>query len=802
MSVITVKNLQFKYPQSSKNAVDDISFVIEKGSYTAIVGYNGSGKSSLTRLLCGLENPDSGKIEIEKNQQIGIVFQSPKDQLVSGIVSRDTAFGPQNLGLSKSEVELRTIESLNIVDMLDRASSSSTALSLGQTQKVALSGVIALRPEILILDEAISMLDPFSRQEILEFVRYWHKCGNTIIQITHDIEVVNEADSVIGMENGKIFFYGTKRAFLENPENVKRIMGQPLEKTDKTLFYAKKNKEVSLSVRNLSFSYDSAEEKKRGVEKISFDLYKGTLTALTGPSGAGKSTILELCSGLLNGDGTTQNTAGDRNGDGAVLGTKKKRNCDEMTEVTAGGLDTAGSRNGGGMAMDTAGAAFADPGAFGSTGIFSKSRPVLAQQNAKAALFEAFAADDVAFGPRNQGKSGAELKEIVKKAMNAAYLPFDDFAERKTFALSGGEQRRLSIAGILALNSDVLLFDEPTAGLDSKARFEVMQMFRKLADEGKTVLFSTHKVDEADFADREIKIEKGKLVFDSNRECGNGSNEFGMTMDTEEGRKTDGVTLVAEKMLQNPALPPFVPSHSSGLLENLRNLSLGLSGANHHKKSLVEKLPASLRILLFLALFATSLAVRPTWLCGLLLLAGVFYCIFAGFSFKKLCIAWLKILPFLLIFTVFQLIFHAPLPNEPHFTPWKYFLITPSKIFFCLSTLLRTYSALACISAFFVSTPEHDLIDGLNILLTPLRLIKIPVRYLILIIEIIFRFMPLLVDEASSIIKTQIIRGGLEKVSGKMAKIKAIIPLIVPLIIQTIKKSEALADAITMRCFK
>ena len=736
MSVISVKNLKFKYPQASKNAVDDLSFVIEKGSYTAIVGYNGSGKSSLARLLCGLENPDSGKIEIEKNQQIGIVFQSPKDQLVSGIVSRDTAFGPQNLGLKKSEVELRTIESLNIVDMLDRASSSSTALSLGQTQKVALSGVIALRPEILILDEAISMLDPFSRQEILEFVRYWHKCGNTIIQITHDMEVVNEADSVIGMEDGKIFFYGTKRAFLENPENVKRIMGQPLAKTDKGLFNAKKNKEVSLSVRDLTFSYEKIEKKpsganadiaKRGVEKISFDLYKGSLTALTGPSGAGKSTILELCSGLLKGEGATA---------GAVV----------------------------------------------STGIFSKSRPVLAQQNAKAALFEAFAADDVAFGPRNQGKSGAELKEIVKKAMNAAYLPFDDFAERKTFALSGGEQRRLSIAGILALNSDVLLFDEPTAGLDSKARFEVMQMFRKLADEGKTVLFSTHKVDEADFADREIKIEKGNLVFDSCREGGNGSNESGMT--------------------QTPDLPPIVSSPSSGLLESLRNLSLGLSGANHHKKSLVEKLPASLRILLFLALFATSLAVRPTWLCGLLLLAGVFYCLFAGFSFKKLCIAWLKILPFLLIFTVFQLIFHAALPDEPHFTPWKYFLITPSKILFCLSTLLRTYSALACISAFFVSTPEHDLIDGLNILLTPLRLIKIPVRYLILIIEIIFRFIPLLVDEASSIIKTQIIRGGLEKVSGKMAKIKAVIPLIVPLIIQTIKKSEALADAITMRCFK
>ena len=142
------------------------------------------------------------------------------------------------------------------------------------------------------------------------------------------------------------------------------------------------------------------------------------------------------------------------------------------------------------------------------------------------------------------------------------------------------------------------------------------------------------------------------------------------------------------------------------------------------------------------------------------------------------------------------------MPGEVHYTEWKWFLITPSKLLFCLAGILRTDSALVCLSAFFVSTPEYDLIDGLNVLLFPLKLIKIPVRYLILIIEIIFRFIPVLMDEASSIIKTQAIRGGLGQVKGKMAKIKAIIPLIVPLIIQSVKKSESLADAITMRYFK
>lgn len=717
MSVISVKNLVYKYPESNKNVVDNLSFVIERGSYTAIVGYNGSGKSTLARLLCGLENPESGTVEIKENQQIGIVFQHPKDQLVSGLVSRDTAFGPQNLGLSNSEVELRTIESLNIVDMLDRAGASTSALSLGQTQKIALSGVLALRPEILILDEAISMLDPQSRSDILDFVRYWHKCGNTIIQITHDLDVLKDADTVIGMEDGKIFFYGTKNAFIKDPENVKRLEGQPLPVIDKKILAESTEKVVSLRVRNLSFSYDKAEKvtKSHGVSDINFALYKGTVTALTGPSGSGKSTILELCSGLLSPDKNPE------------------------------------------------------------TIISSQDHPSLALQNAKAALFEAFAADDVAFGPRNQGKSGSELKKLVKKSMDNAALPFSTFGERKTFALSGGEQRRLSIAGILALDSEIVFFDEPTAGLDSRARNEVLNLFKKLADQGKTVLFSTHKRDEADFADREIKIQNGKIIEDS---CAMDSNQ----------NKQD---------LNNVEV-----SSSAGLLSMLRNTSASLSGARREKKSPVEKIPPALRIILFLVLFVFSLLLRKIYMTAGFLAISVIYCLLSGFKFSKLCKAWLKILPFLLIFTLFQLIFHAPQSGEVHFTNWKYLTITPSKLWFCLNSILRTYSSLACISAFFVSTPEYDLIDGLKIILFPLSLIKIPVRYLILVIEIIFRFIPVLVDEASSIIKTQIIRGGLGKVSGKMAKLKAIIPLFVPIIIQSIKKSELLADAITMRCFR
>ena len=762
MSVITVKNLSFKYPQSNKAALSDVSFGIEKGSYLAIVGYNGCGKSTLARLLCGLSVPDSGTIQIEENNRIGIVFQSPKDQLVSGIVSRDTAFGAQNLGLSAGEVELRVIESLNIVDMLDRASSSTSALSLGQTQKIALSGVLALRPEILILDEAVSMIDPEARKEILDFIRYWNKCGNTIIQITHDMEVLADADTVLGMENGQVFFYGTRKAFLADKENVKRICGEPLPKRpvvgsdvpvvecdtapvvecdaqlakspvvecDAQRRVSKPQPEITLKLENVTYIHDLVSIRPsaysttggHGIFDINLDFHCGTLTALTGPSGAGKSTLLEICAGLM---------------------------APQEGKVYAAG----------------------------------EGRPVLAQQNAQAALFEPFAADDVAFGPRNRGVSGAALVELVKASMNKAALPFEEFGERRTFELSGGEQRRLSIAGILAMDSDIILFDEPTAGLDSRRRAEVMKLLRSLASEGKTVIFSTHKRDEADFADREIviKCENTPVV-----ECDD----------------PPVVECDAQHRVSKPQLEELLPSESSSLITGLKTLSLGLSRSRRNKPSPVEKLPPALRILLFTALFVFSLAARPLWLCAAALATGMIYCLFCGFSLRRLFIASLKILPFLLIFSIFQLIFHPALPDEIRFTSWKWFMVTPSKLLFCLAAILRTDAALACISAFFVSTPEYDLMDGLNILLTPLRLCRIPVRYLILIIEIIFRFIPLLVDEAVSILKTQTIRGGLGQVKGKLARIRAVLPLIVPLIIQSIKRSEALADAITMRCFK
>lgn len=719
--LITVQNLSYSYSNQEQSgsrhkALSGLSFSIKEASYVAIVGSNGSGKSTLCRLICGLLDlqENSGSIKIAPHKRLGLVFQSPKDQIVSSKVYRDTAFGPQNLRLSAGEVELRTIEYLSLVELLDKAESPSNSLSLGQTQKLAMAGMLAVIPDILILDEALSMLDPDSRKNLYEFLREWHRKGNTIIHITHDLEAIKEAQVVIGLENGELFYNGSSKDFLAGSENLIRITGETLGKNKRIFDKEKfKSENISFSFDKLCFSYG---EQESFIKNLSFDLYKGSLTALTGASGAGKSTLLELGAGLLKASS------------GKVL-------CNEY--------------------------------------------PALAQQNCSAALFEAFAADDVAFGPRNNGIKGKALVELVRNSMEKAGLPFDEYAERQSACLSGGEQRRLAIAGILAMGRDVIFFDEPTASLDGKARIKVMNMLRQLADEGKTVLFTSHHPDEAAFADREIKIENGKIIADS---------QF-----PEQTAAVPEPTAVVPEPVEGQILNPLTPYKSAAMLDALKKAGASLSGSGWKTKCPLEKLPSFVRILLFLLLFVLSLLFRSLLPCLIMLAVSVIYCLSANFKFGRMLATALKILPFLCFFAVFQLIFRNPLPDEVLFTSWKYLTISPSKLIFCLNSILRTYAALFCVSAFFVSTPEADLIDGLKKI--------IPSPNLILVLEVIFRFIPLLVDEAAVIIKTQIIRGGLGKVKGGLAKIKAVIPLIVPLVIRTVKRSEILAEAIVMRCF-
>lgn len=712
---VSVKQLCFSYENAPEPAVQDVSFELDSGSYTVIAGVNGSGKSTTARIIAGLLQPSAGTVEIADGLRTGFVFQSPKDQLICGVVARDTAFGPQCQSLPDSEIELRTIESLKSTGILDYAMHKSMFLSLGQTQKAALSGILAINPDILILDESVSMLDPKSREEIFTFLDMLHKKKRTILHITHDSDAISRAKDIIVMNGGKIIWKGNSRSFFADKTGsvYRSVFGTPLE--NRSCFQNKTQnrpaQEILLKAENISFSYGT----HAVLKNISFSLKRGTLTALTGASGSGKTTLLEILAGLKKQDSGTVRSAG---------------------------------------------------------------KPLLCQQNSDAALFEVFAADDVAFGPRNSGIKGKELLECVKTAMNRVNLPFEEFASKQTNCLSGGQKRRLSVAGIITMKGDILLFDEPSAGLDGAAKYTVMHLLRSLAESGKTVLFTTHHYDEAQFADTSITLEKAGLI----------APDFS----PEEENKADGQKTVLTE--QKPSAGIFSPEYFSKMLDSLSE--------NQAEQKRLQKLPAVIKYILFIALFAVSVAVQPVSLCAALLPVTILYALCSCCPAKKLFRSLIKILPFLLFFCILQMIFAPASANDTVFLPYKYFFVTAGKLWQCLKIILHTECALCCICAFSSSATENDILKGFSDLLAPLRLLKIPVKYPVILMEIIFRFIPLLLDEAISIIKIQLVRGGLKDEKGFFGKIRAIIPLIVPLIIQTVRRAEILADAMTVRGFK
>lgn len=232
-SIIKIKNVSFSYPESHTRAIDNISFEIKRGSWTSIIGHNGSGKSTIIRLINGLLVPDEqGEPQIEVDgtelndqtvwdirNKVGIVFQNPDNQFVGATVADDVAFGLENRGIPHSEMLKIVPEAIKAVGMSDYANAEPANLSGGQKQRVAIAGILAIRPKIIILDEATSMLDPEGRDRILSLVQEMKQKYNlTVISITHDIDEANLADQLLVMNDGKLVTQGsTTEVFTKVP---------------------------------------------------------------------------------------------------------------------------------------------------------------------------------------------------------------------------------------------------------------------------------------------------------------------------------------------------------------------------------------------------------------------------------------------------------------------------------------------------------------------------------------------------------------------------------------------------------
>ena len=237
-NIIKIKNISFTYPESDSPAIDQLNFEIPRGYWTSIIGHNGSGKSTIVRLINGLlvpnENEDSF-IEVDGTKltddsvwdirnKVGVVFQNPDNQFVGATVADDVAFGLENRGVPRSEMVKIVPEAIKAVGMTDYTHTEPANLSGGQKQRVAIAGIIAIRPKVIILDEATSMLDPEGRDRILKTVHQMQDDYNlTVIAITHDIDEASLADNVIVMDDGHLITQGTPKDVFAQAELLKEI---------------------------------------------------------------------------------------------------------------------------------------------------------------------------------------------------------------------------------------------------------------------------------------------------------------------------------------------------------------------------------------------------------------------------------------------------------------------------------------------------------------------------------------------------------------------------------------------------
>ncbi len=512
-----VNNVSYAHPMPGSlphRALRDVSFQIDEGEYVSIVGANGSGKTTLARHLNGLLIPQQGSIHFQglitsdkKNlafihQNVGMVFQHPQEQMIATTIEEDVAFGPENLGLPTGEIRTRVKNALQSVDMWEQRMRSPQHLSAGQMQRVALAGILAMQPKCVIFDEATAMLDPAGREEVLTSILRLRAQGITIITISHFMEEAALADRMIGLSKGKLIFDGPARKLFNNSEMLAalnldrpRIMAfsQQLRKWIPTLEAPFTLDEFDLQVpflstpiafpnlgrsnqpppqappfveaKDISFTYmNNTPLSHQALEKVDIQFSEGSFHGLIGATGSGKSTLLQHFNGLY--------------------------------------IPQSGSLRVGHFQVDP------------NTDFLALRRFAgIVFQNPDYQLFEQYVGDEIAYGLRLMGIQGPALREKVKQAMAIVGLDFDTFKDRMTFALSGGERRKVALASTIVLDPKLLLLDEPTAGLDPLARSEILAQMKSLHTSGKTMVISSHQLEDlALLTDHVTMLSEGKVV--------------------------------------------------------------------------------------------------------------------------------------------------------------------------------------------------------------------------------------------------------------------------------------------------
>ena len=525
-----------------------------------------------TILVSGMDSREEKNI-FPIRREVGMVFQNPDNQIIASVVEEDVGFGPENIGLPTDEIWRRVNNALSAVHMEAYRLKSPNHLSGGQKQRVAIAGTLAMEPKTIVLDEPTAMLDPSGRKEVLESVlELKRKKGISIILITHYMEEAVDADRILLMDSGKLVMDGSPREVFQNVERLKEYRmdvplitelahklqkkGFPIEKTilkkeelEEELFKLDKEgfvlkEELSpekLSTEILSKEGDNPFSKERNIElekiesrgeevsaqnenaalsdyivevnhlsaifqegtamesfalkDLSMKIRRGSLTAVIGHTGSGKSTLVQHLNGLIKAKSGEifvsfrENPPLVKSGKSFLFFKGKKTVIEKKGRLSLSeeGFDYRALRFKVGLVF----------------------------QYPEYQLFEETVLEDVMFGPLNQGKTREDAEVLAKEALASLGIGEELYA-KSPFELSGGQKRKVAIAGVLAMGPELLILDEPTAGLDPAGRDELFEEIAGLRKNyAMTILLVSHSMDDvARYADEVLVLHQGELKIE------------------------------------------------------------------------------------------------------------------------------------------------------------------------------------------------------------------------------------------------------------------------------------------------
>lgn len=510
--LIRAKHLIYRYPDTDRNALDDISFEIKRGEVIGIIGANGAGKTMLCSAVKGIVPHSFGGswggslevcgIEVSESSigalstLVSMTFQNPETQIVGTTVEEDIAFTPENLGRSPEMIRKEVEEVMETVRLpLSYKKHPPYAMSGGEKQRLAIASSIISEPEILIFDEPTTELDPVGKYEVLQIIKKLANDGNnTVIVVEQDMDyLIGTADRLFVMNEGKLILQGKTRDVMSqidllkeakvNLPDIIRLWELCNRKTEVFLSireaeayfkpcgikFPKREekkeredtKEPAVTFEHVSFSYGDRDILK----DVSLSIQSGEFAAVLGKNGAGKTTLVKHLNGLLKPVSGVVRLFGEPTRDKTVA---------ELAKTVA-----------------------------------------YVFQNPDHQLFEQTVEEEIAFGPRNLGWKEEKIRAAVENALSISGL--SEFRKENPLSLERGLKQLLILASVVAMDVDIFVVDEPTTGLGRDYKDRIGILLKHLNEQGKTILLVTHDMEfTAAYANRTIVVHDGKPVLDGN----------------------------------------------------------------------------------------------------------------------------------------------------------------------------------------------------------------------------------------------------------------------------------------------